>query len=579
MARRTQADTSETGPVFRTRLLEINSEYVWDFPWVQRALRFAQAHGLNTLALQRNDIIDQVVFPGRYFGADRRTYRNIFERYQDMYRTLYRYTPTRRSGPLQRRDYLRRVVHEARRYGIDVYLQNKELWFPEILLELHPELWKNGTVCATAPFWWEFVRTKYTELFEDLPGLAGIITAPATGESRVSISANRCTCARCRSTAPREWYRQLLEAMYEPIARVGKRLVVRDFVFDAAAQAEIVAAMEALPADVVIELKNTPHDYYPTFPDNPRIGRVGTHEQWIEFDVLGQYFGWGIGISVMTEDIRTRFRYARAHGASGVVFRTDWEGLEAHTTFHTPNVVSLYAGAALAQDPETPGAAIVGQWLEQEALLRPGLAPAARLAAADRVARVLGQTWDVVRRSLYMNDCVFSDSSNLPVSLDHAWWLAEEKNSLKDWDPSRAGALRVDDPDNVRRLLEEKDEALCLVERLCAEVAGLGDVLSDGAHQDLVTRFDVFRRYTAAFRAAGHACVLTKAVCEGGTGDRSPWVRDARATLDARLNDLETLAVEFDALAQSTSLSHVVYMLLSPERLRALADDLRARLQ
>jgi len=565
--------------VFRTRLLEINSQYVWEFPWVQRALRFADTHGLNTLALQRNDIIDQVVYPGRYFGADRRAYRNIFERYQDMYPTLYRYTPTRRSGPLQRRDYLRRVVREAQRYGIDVYLQNKELWFPEILLELHPELWKNGTVCATDPFWWEFVRTKYTELFEDLPDVAGIITSPATGESRISIAANRCTCERCRGTMPREWYLTLLEAMYEPISRAGKQLVVRDFVFDAAAHAGIASAMEALPADVVIELKNTPHDYYPTFPDNPRIGRVGgSHAQWIEFDVLGQYFGWGIGISVMTEDIRARFRYARAHGASGVVFRTDWEGLEAHTAFDTPNVVSLYAGAALARDLDVPAVAIAGDWLEREALLRPALGPAERRAAAERVARVLGRTWEVVRRSLFMNDCVFSDSSNLPVSLNHAWWLAEEKNSLKDWDPSRADALRVDDVGNVRRLLEEKDEAVRLVETLCAEVAGLGDVLTERAHQDLITRFDVFRRYAVAFRAAGHACVLTKYVCEGARADTSPLARDARGMLDARLAELESLAVEFESFAASTSLSHVVYMLLSPERLRALADDLRARL-
>jgi len=563
---------------FGVRALEIHSEYAWDFRWVEKALAFVAARGLNALILHRNDIVDNVVYPGRYFGADRRPYRNIFERYQDSYRTLYRYTPTRRSRPLQRRDYLKRVVEAARRLGIDVYLQNKELWFPEILLELHPELWQNGTVCATDPFWWEFVRTKYTELFEDLPGLAGIITSPATGESRVSVSANRCTCDRCRATPPRDWYLRLLGAMYEPIARAGKRLVVRDFVFDAEAQAEIASAMAALPPDVVVSLKNTPHDYYPTFPHNPRIGRVGAHAQWVEFDMMGQYFGWGIGIAVMTEDLRARMRYARSRDVDGIVLRTDWEGLEAHTAFDTPNLLSLYAAAALAKDVDTPAVEIAATWLDCEGYLRPELDARGRRAAAARVAAVLGRTWDVVRRSLYANDCVFSDSSTFPVSLDHAWWLAEEKNSLRNWDPSKAGALRVDDADNVRRLLEEKDEAVRLVGTLGDEVRALGDVLTEAAHRDLTVRFDVFRRYTVGFRTIAHACVLTKYVLEAAARDRSPLSGDARGLLDARLGELRTLADEFDRFAAESALPHTVYLLLSPERLRALADDLQARL-
>ena len=44
-----------------------------------------------------DDIVDRIVWPGRYFGA-REEDRNIFERYGHAFRTLYKYTPTRRSG-------------------------------------------------------------------------------------------------------------------------------------------------------------------------------------------------------------------------------------------------------------------------------------------------------------------------------------------------------------------------------------------------------------------------------------------------------------------------------------------------
>src|SRR3546814_8753423 len=107
--------------------------------------------------------------------------------------------------------------------------------------------------------------------------------------------------------------------MYEPIHAAGKTLVVRDFVFDRKTQTEIATVMEELPEDVIIALKNTPHDYYPTFPDNPRIGNVGKHRQWVEFEVMAQYYGWGIGPSEMIEDTRKRLAYSDAHGVEGVL--------------------------------------------------------------------------------------------------------------------------------------------------------------------------------------------------------------------------------------------------------------------
>src|SRR6185312_13828585 len=139
--------------------------------WVRRGLDFIRANGLTALVLHRNDIVDQMVYPGRLFGAVRDN-RNIFERYQEIHRALYRYTPTRRSGPYLRRDYLRRVVDLAARQGTEVWFQNKELSFHDVFLEFNPHLVKGGTICPNEPFWWSFLDTKYTELFQELPGLA-----------------------------------------------------------------------------------------------------------------------------------------------------------------------------------------------------------------------------------------------------------------------------------------------------------------------------------------------------------------------------------------------------------------------
>jgi hypothetical protein len=561
---------------FAVRALEIHSDYVWDFDWVSKALRFIRDHGMTALNLHRNDIVDRVTYPSRYFGGRRDRYQNIFERYQDIHRTLYKYTPTRRSGPYQRRDYLNRIVDIAARWNIEVYLQNKELFFHDVFLELNPRLTKNGAVCPNEPFWWEFVDTKYRELLEDVPGIAGVITAPATNESRLSIFGNRCECELCARATPESWFESLLSTMYRPLHGAGKLLVVRDFVFDSATQAELASVMQHLPGDVVISLKNTPHDYYPSFPDNPRIGQVGRHRQWIEFDSMGQYFGWGIAPSIMIEDMRRRFEHARRHGADGILIRTDWESLDAHSSFHTPNLINLYAGAMLGRDADTPAADIYRAWLVEREMLERGATEAEVDAAARWAQQLFEPSWSAVRGALYTNACVFSDSSTYPVSADHAWWLAEEKNSLRDWDPSKWDAMDPSE-ENVQRMIAEKDDAVLQVERMQQVLAAKPVAFTESAYTDLQQRFDIFHRYVRGFRAIATAIALTKFLVHG-RGAGSDFAAAAPAMLQRSLGDLRQLAEEFREFSRATDHRYTVYILLGWERLEALHGDLSRRI-
>ena len=558
---------------FVTRALEIHSNYVWDFDRIRSALDFIREHEMTALVLHRNDIVDRVVYPGTLFGVDEGAH--IFERYKSIYPKLYKYTPTRRSGPYQQRDYLRRVIDVAARQGTRVYLENKELSFPDILLELHPELVRENTVCPNDPFWWNFTGTKYRELFQDLPGIAGIITAPGTGESRVAISSNRCGCERCRAATPQGWYDRLIRTMHAPIKAAGSELIIRDFVFDRKSQTALAETMEALPEDIIICLKNTPHDYYPTFPDQPRLGRVGQHRQWVEFDTMGQYFGWGVGIAVMIDDLRRRFATAQAAGAEGIILRTDWESLDGHSCFHTPNKINLHAGAALARDGAVAAEDIYQDWLWSNGMLRPDASASAAVEAAHWAKRLLGSSWDAVSKALYVNDCVFSDSSNYPVSLDHAWWLAEEKNSLQDWDPSKAGALATSEA-NVRAILAEKDEAVRIVGKLSAVLEERPAALTDEAFADLSARMDIFARYVSGWQAIGHATILTRYLLDHGAP--SPFRREAEERLEAALARLRDLADQFREFTARTDHHFAVYLLLGWERLLTLHDDLNDRI-
>ena len=106
-----------------------------------------------------------------------------------------------------------------------------------------------------------------------------------------------------------EWYRNVLKAMYNPISK-AKSLIVRDFAYTSEQQNLMIEACEAVSEDIIIALKAQPHDYYPTFPNNPKIGNTGKLREYIEVDTWGQYFGMGIAPMSLVEDIKQRLEYS-----------------------------------------------------------------------------------------------------------------------------------------------------------------------------------------------------------------------------------------------------------------------------
>ena len=560
---------------FRIRAVEVHSAYAWDFRWIMRVLDFAEKTGLNALVLHRNDVVDQVVFPGVQFGVEEGTCGTIYERYRSAFRKIYRYTPTRRSGPVLRRGYLNRVVREAGRRNIEVYLENKELTFPDVLLELYPSLIKDGHGCPNEPFWWDFLRIKYQELFEDVPGIAGIITSVGTGESRISITSNRCTCDLCRTVTPEQWYGKVIDVMHKTLSARGKRLILRDFVFTRKAHDELLAAFQALPPDIAIAIKDTPHDYYPTFPQNRLIANLQGREKWIEYDTMAQYFGWGIGPSPMLRYMHERMSSGLSHGASGIILRTDWESLDGHTSFDTPNILNLYAGAAFGTDVDTPPDRIYRTWLEDSNAFDEGADESVRSRATSWIAGIFDRNWEVIRRSLYVQDCVFNDCSTFPVGYEQALWLAEEKNSLKDWVPGKSGALSPS-PENTAAILAEKDEALSLVRELRREIAAPPPGLRPGFLADLRERYEVFELYVRGFRSLVRLFALVRlAEAVGSAGAEEPALHGASLPdlVSDAVREADDVIEEYGRFSVETSYPSAVYQLLNGERLRSFRDD------
>jgi len=534
--------------LFDVRGVEMHGERMWSWRWVKRAIDEGAAHGLNALVLHKNDLIDMLAFPARYFGVEQ-----IWARW-----------PVRYHNIDNNRQYLRAILRHAGDNRMRVFLQVKEVSFHDSLLQVRPELWKETAICASDPFWWEYLEVKVDELMIALPELGGLIVSPATRETRVTISANECRCPRCQTTQAEDWYAELIGAMHRPLAARGKILAVRDFSYTRSNQGAVLRAAGRVSKDIVISLKNTPHDYYPTFPNNPSIGHVGAHPQWVEFDSWGQFFGLGIFPAIVLDDMRERFAHCAANGVSGVVARTDWEVISDGSVFDTLNFSNLSGFAGLAQDRTRTTAALVASQLARPVATTLGggldearfdLTPRSRTALQN----VLLRSWSAMSKTVYVLRHVFHEDCMFPDTLRKAEMMMLEVHGIADWDPAMQGALDMS-ADKLAEVYAEKDAAVVEADAMAAEIADATSDLPEPGRSQLRDTFDLFAWYARGFRACARACFAVKFGSDA-----------AAAEIDALAAYRSALAARLDG----TRFTYTAYWMLDTARLDGLVGDLR----
>jgi hypothetical protein len=529
---------------FNFRAFEMHGHRMWQRRHIIQALDFIQAYQLNALVLHESDIIHQLVFPRAWF---------------DPY-AQWKGAPTRRGeNALQNnRVYFDHILNLAANRGVPVWLEVKELAFPDEVLEAHPELIKGGVVCPSEPIWLDFITCKTEELLEDFPSLAGIILSPGSPEGRAARSQNKCHCELCGATPLTDWYDGIIRAMHTPLARHGKRLAVREFAYTPADHAPLIEAVSRQPDDVILCCKVTPHDFYPTFPDNPALGRL-KREQWIEYDTQGQFYGWGVIPCFMADDIRRRVAYGRGQGVTGGVFRTEWERINDFWSLETLNVLNTIAAAMLARDPQTTDLAICARWLGDAGYPE---------AAAPFLAGVLAETWPIMRGALYIDDFLFSDCSMFPRSIGRAWWTMELKHSLADWAPEYRGRLELDSA-RIDELLAEKRRACDAAAALVARLDQTDAAVPDALRQRLREAFALLPVCTQGMALCAEVCLRAR------WQQRAPTEADRAAFVDAT-DRLAQFGESLRPLCTAAAHPHQTVMILDHRRVADIVRDARA---
>lgn len=544
------------------RGFEMCNNHMWKWETIVRTLDFMERYHMNALIFHQFDLLDQVVLPEKYFNEEE----------------MWAYWPIRYCAIGTNTQYIRKVIREARERDIDFYFEVKEIWYPEALLDKYPGLRKeSGHICATDPFWFEFLRDKIQELTRKFPDMAGVIVSPATRESKVTISANQCKCERCRNTIPQDWYDQYLRAVYEPLKEAGKKLVVRDFAYTTGAQSAVLEATLGCGEDIIIALKNVPHDFWPTFPDNPAIPLYRDRKVWIEYDAWGQYCGVGVFPCELVRDMRKRFANCEKNGCSGMWVRTDWELLDESSCMNTFSMLNLIGAAMLAEDSNCPDDEIYNAWvnyglmspLKEESRQCLPASPNAEDAAL-RLRRFMETAYDVLMKTLYVRGHVFNYSSRFQHGCQSIYNVMNVYHQRIQWDPESAEDIRPTRK-NIQIVLEEKYLAMKEVKRLSEilDVDTLG--LPEGLTEDIREILDLYSYYVEGFYHMAKVYFGIRKLIENKEDGDYAWVMSAT-------EELEQFCILLEERLKGRHYPFYVYWVMDVEELKLLGNDVRHQL-
>ena len=559
------------------RAMEIHDfTQIWNLDEIRRRLDFMVKNNMNAMVFHEPGIEDKIVFPAKFLGGSGNP-ESYYDAFLEVDHQILNHA-LRENLNLNRRDYINHVIREAKEAGVDIYFENKELWFSDFVLKYKKELRQaDGTICPSNPFWYEeFLPYKYKELFLALPDLAGIICSIGTGEARLAIcNTFACGCERCKNLDPVEWYKNMIMAMYKPFKDAGKKLIIRDFIYTKAEQERFQKAFIDMPEEIILSLKNTPHDFYPTFPDNPLMGHVGSHPQITEYDVNGQFFGWGVQPSAMLSDIKRRLRYGKEHQVTGFLARTDWEGVQDWTCFDNLNMVNLYAIAAYAENENTSEEEIYLRWLQGEHMLDERLSPGQLKTCVQTVKEIMDETWPIVEKTNFVNGCLFSNDSCMHLTPEQFTFIGGTHHSLSEWDPEKKDALEMS-VENIARIIEDKEEAHVKCEKLVDRVVAGNMGLTEDAYEKMKEHFEFMRWYVRGFRLTARGYCFGRYVTEKNAADMLVEGKTANVLLEETIHEMEKYR---EGLLQTTFIKKYPFdAQLNPERVAFYTNSLKRML-
>ena len=269
------------------------------------------------------------------------------------------------------RDLMRWAIDAAATRGIGLVLHGNQIELPEpVLASLQGLAVEGETICADRTITWALYRAKLAELFDALPGLAGLqVTADETAQGLGGCDrpdADPDTPAGAEALLAR--VDRLLNESAAVARPRGIEIEGRTWgrIYALEEQLDPDRMFESLDPGIVLSLKNTAGDFHRFSPPSPLIGRGDGSRQVLEFDAWREHEGWNLYPCYMGDAWAPRVAAARAAGVRRLALRIGWDQ-PVQPLFDTPwgNVVNLALLRGLADDPAANPDRLLRIWIAE----------------------------------------------------------------------------------------------------------------------------------------------------------------------------------------------------------------------
>jgi hypothetical protein len=412
---------------------------------------------------------------------------------------------------------IRAVITDARNWGLDVYLNYSGINYPNELIKLHPHLsatapagadrtysppTAGGTstlygrygvkpnLCISEAKTWEFVEGHVREIAELFPAIAGLRTAVQGTDSDIFF----CDCERCRPMSKPQ--RTLLFAQHvtQGLDRgsPGKKLIFRTYMgaWKNLLEPEIFGPLAGkLPKSVVIHNNAQYGDFYLFNSLTPLIGAFPGNDETYELDPGGEYHGGFFGLQpTISRYMDARVKAYAARGVTNVSlrnhqYRTDFSDLD------------WYVGSQLAWNDKADVERLRRTW--------------ARRNFGDEggplVLQLMDIGFEVMRKSLYADGINFTNWALFIESVNRTRHIMMDRSAKM---ADRGLERMAPTPENIARLIAEKDEAFQLAQQGLMLVDQARGKLSPRHLEGMRASFMLARELTRIYRPELEALML-----------------------------------------------------------------------
>lgn len=229
------------------------------------------------------------------------------------------------------------LIDKAHQEGINEVL----LWDHCLYsLDYYPDRFKvkeNGLLDFDNPAFWNWLKEDYRQMLRQVKNADGLVlTFIETGAYAEKQHSDKMKTAAEKLAA-------VVNAVADVvIGEFNKKLYIRTFAYSEREYENILGCINRLNRDdIILMMKETPHDFFLTHPNNKYIGKINK-PTIVEFDTGNEYNGQGVIANTWPEYVMKRWAvFSQFSNIIGYAARTDRYGDT--SIVGTANEILLYA--------------------------------------------------------------------------------------------------------------------------------------------------------------------------------------------------------------------------------------------